>query len=62
VFVESGAETLVHFRKENVPYYISVDEEAYAHMINDGYEVVEEIMQHTRLPVQPEFDLTEGQQ
>lgn len=54
MFVETGQETLVHFQRGGQEYKIAVDDESYARMLNDGYEVIEEIMKFTRLP--PELD------
>lgn len=58
MFQENGEEVLVHFEKEGMPYYISVDQESYARMLNDGYVVVEEMMPTTRPPIPEEFDMT----
>lgn len=50
MFVEDGKETLVHFKgPEGGEYTISVDDESYARMLNDGYKPLAELMVHTRL-------------
>ena len=58
MFMENGEETLVHFEKDGEPFYISVDDESLARMINDGWVVIEELMPTTRPPAPEEFDLT----
>lgn len=49
MYMENGEETIIRFVKEGQPYEVAVDDESYARMLNDGYEVVEQISKITRL-------------
>jgi len=49
MYIPDGTETLVQFFKQGQEFRIAVDDETYAHLLNDGYEVGEELMTFTRL-------------
>lgn len=57
MYTETAENTLVHFHRDGRHTQVAVDAETYARMINDGYEVIEEIATFTRLPQDPETGL-----
>lgn len=50
MFQENGEETLIFIRREDRELRIAVDDETYAHLLNDGWQVIEETCTFTRLP------------
>jgi hypothetical protein len=53
MYVPNGEETLLRFLRDGQEFQMAVDDETYAHFLNDpSIEVSEEIMKFTRLPFQ----------
>ena len=50
MYVENGVETIVHLRCGKKELVIAVDDESYARLLNEGWELVEELSSFTRLP------------
>ena len=56
MFMETGEETVIKFKKGDQLYVVAVDDESQARMLNDGYVVLQEISKITRLPLET-FDV-----
>lgn len=51
MYEPDGSETLYHLRRGEEELRIAVDDETFAHLLNDGWEVIEETLSFSRLPV-----------
>lgn len=51
MFMENGEEALMIWRNETGEHTIAVDEETYAHLLNQGWEPIKELYRFTRLPM-----------
>jgi hypothetical protein len=57
MYKEDGRNILVHLRRDGRDLQTAVDVETYARMLNEGYELVEELAEFTRLPQDPDTGL-----